>query len=68
MCQFLALNEGDLEDGCDSDGELVPFYDSEDGIVKILEDEESCFESLGNLSITITPPEVTTKVLITPYN
>ena len=30
--QFSAANEGDLEHVYDSDGELVPFYDAEDGM------------------------------------
>ena len=37
--QLLAANEGDLEYGYDSNGEFGPFYDAEDGMVEILEDE-----------------------------
>ena len=66
--QFSPVNEGDLKDGYYSDEELGHFYDSADGMAKILEDEEPRFESLGTLSITLTPPEVTTELLITLSN
>ena len=47
MRQFSVTNEGDLEDGHDSDGELGPFYNAAVGMAEILEDEEPHVESLG---------------------
>ena len=66
MCQFSASNEGYLEDGHDSEVELVPFYDAVDGMVKILEDEEPQVESLGTLSIMEIPPEAATELSSAP--
>ena len=64
MHQFSAVDEGDLEDGCDCDGELGPFYDVADGVVQNLEDAEPQVEPVDEVEplINLSFMEASTKV------